>query len=95
MTTSYRSVLTSLAQIEAFKTSVKSAAKAVEAVEVGFNAGKRTLQDVLNEQQNFYAAQRDYSRSLYDYIVNSVQLKQSSSSLTQEDLAKINQLLRH
>lgn len=92
---SYRSVLTSLAQIEALKTVVKSANKAMETVDAGFSVGKRTMVDVLNEQKNLYAAQRDYSHSLYDYIINSVQLKQTSSSLTQEDLVKINQLLHN
>lgn len=95
VTISYRSVLTSLAQIEAFKTAVKSAAKAVEAVEAGFSVGRRTMQDVLNEQKKFYATQRDYSHSLFDYITNSIQLKQTSSSLTQQDLVKINQLLHN
>jgi outer membrane protein len=95
LTTSYRSVLSSLAQIEAFKTAVKSATKAVKAVEAGFSVGKRTMQDVLHEQKNYYAAQRDYSHSLYDYITNSIQLKQTSSSLTQQDLVKINQLLHN
>lgn len=89
----YRSVLASLAQIKAFKTAVNSAEKALQSVESGFYAGTRTMSDLLNEQKNFYAARRDYSRSLYDYMTNSIQLKQTSGSLSKEDLSKINQFL--
>ena len=93
--THYRYVLSTLEQIKAFKSAVISSDKVLQAVEVGFETGKRTMMDLLNEQKNFYAAQRDYSHSLYDYILSGVKLKQISSSLTREDLVKINLLLEN
>jgi len=48
---------------------------------------------LLNEQRNLYKAKRDFARSRYDYLVNSIKLKQASSSLSQADLDQINRLL--
>ncbi len=48
---------------------------------------------LLNEQRNLYKAKRDFARSRYDYLVNSIKLKQASSSLGQADLDQINRLL--
>jgi len=49
--------------------------------------------DVLAEQKNLYRVMRDYARSRYDYLLNSIKLKQAASSLSQEDLEQINKLL--
>jgi hypothetical protein len=50
--------------------------------------------DVLNEQRNVYRAKRDLSRARYDYLINTLKLKQAASSLTQIDLEQINKLLK-
>ena len=89
----YRGITTSISSVEALKTAVSSAETAVQSTEAGFDVGVRTLVDVLDEQRNLYRAKRDYSRTRYDYLLNSIKLKQASSSLTQEDLEQINQLL--
>lgn len=89
----YRSVLTNISRIEALKASVTSAASALEASEAGFEVGIRTMVDVLGEQRNVYRAKRDLSRARYDYLINSIKLKQTTSDLTQIDLEQINSLL--
>ncbi|MGZ5054618.1 MAG: TolC family protein, partial [Methylobacter sp.] len=61
--------------------------------EAGFEVGVRTLVEVLDEQRNLYRAKRDYSRTRYDYLLNTLKLKQASSSLAQEDMEQINRLL--
>ncbi|TRW97085.1 TolC family outer membrane protein [Candidatus Methylobacter oryzae] len=89
----YRGITTSLGRVEALKTAVASAEVALQATEAGFEVGVRTLVEVLNEQRNLYLAKRDYSRTRYDYLLNSIKLKQAASSLSQEDIEKINRLL--
>lgn len=89
----YRSILTNISRIEALKATVTSAASALEASEAGFEVGIRTMVDVLGEQRNVYRAKRDLSRTRYDYLINTIKLKQTTSDLTQTDLELINGLL--
>lgn len=89
----YRGVLSNIGRAEALQAAVKSSSSALEASEAGFEAGTRTMVDVLAEQRNLFRAKRDYARARYDYLVNSIKLKQASSSLNQDDLEQINQLL--
>jgi outer membrane protein len=49
--------------------------------------------DVLAEQRNVYQAKRDLSRVRYDYLINFIKLKQTTSDLNQSDLEEINRLL--
>lgn len=89
----YRSILTNISRIDALKATVTSAASALEASEAGFEVGIRTMVDVLGEQRNVYRAKRDLSRARYDYLINTIKLKQTTSDLTQTDLELINGLL--
>lgn len=89
----YRGITSSISRVEALKTAVRSAETALQATQAGFEVGVRTLVEVLNEQRNLYRAKRDYSRTRYDYLLNSIKLKQAASSLAQEDLEQINRLL--
>jgi outer membrane protein len=91
--TTYRSILTSISRIEALKATVDSSASALEASEAGAEVGVRTMVDVLGEQRNLYRAKRDLSRARYDYLINTIKLKQTTSDLTQKDIEQINRLL--
>lgn len=90
----YRNVLANLEQAKVFKAVVESTAKVVEAVKVESNTGTKTKADIFEEEKRFYQAKRDYSYSLYGYLINGVKLKQATSSLTEEDIVKINRLLQ-
>jgi outer membrane protein len=89
----YRSILSSISRIEALKATVTSAASALEASEAGSEVGIRTMVDVLVQQRNLYRAKRDLSRARYDYLINTIKLKQTTSDLTQNDLELVNSLL--
>ncbi|MDP1970486.1 MAG: TolC family outer membrane protein, partial [Methylobacter sp.] len=89
----YRGITTSISRVEALKTAVSSAEISLQSTEAGFEVGVRTLVEVLDEQRNLYRAKRDYSRTRYDYLLNTIKLKQASSSLAQEDIEQINRLL--
>lgn len=89
----YRGVISNISRVTALKATVASATSALEATEAGFGAGTRTMVDVLNEQRNLYRAKRDFSRTRYDYLINSIKLKQAASNLSQTDLEQVNRLL--
>ena len=89
----YQGVLAGVARVNAFKQAVLSSKTALEASEVGLSVGARTSIDVLNAQQQLYAAQRDYARARYDYLLSVLQLKLSAGRLGDADLAEIDRLL--
>lgn len=89
----YRGVLSSISQVESLMTAVASAQSALEATEAGFATGTRTMAEVLTEQRNLFQAKRDYAKARYDYIVNSLTLKQAASELQREDIEFVNRWL--
>ncbi len=90
----YRGVISSISQVEALKASVISAESALEATEAGFDVGTRTMIDVLTATRNLTRAKSDHSKARYEYIINSIKLKQSASILNVEDLQAINAYLQ-
>lgn len=89
----YRGVMSTISRVAALKAAVTSATSALEATEAGFGVGTRTMVDLLLEQRNLYRAKRDFARTRYDYLINSIKLKQAASSLSQADIEQVNRLL--
>lgn len=89
----YQGAVTGAARVKAFKQAVVSSTTALEASETGLEVGARTAVDVLNAQQQLYAAQRNYLQSRYDYLLSVLHLKAAAGRLTQTDLAEIDRLL--
>lgn len=89
----YLAVLTGAARVKALQQAVLSNTTALEAAETGLQVGTRTFVDVLNAQQQLYAAQRDYFRSRYDYLLATLRLKAAAGRLGQADLAEVDRLL--
>ncbi|WP_198598739.1 TolC family protein, partial [Vibrio lentus] len=52
----------------------------------GFMVGTRTMVDVLDSTQNVYQAQKNLSDARYQYILSRVQLKQTTGSLSEQDI---------
>jgi outer membrane protein len=86
-------VIFSIKQVKALKSAVSSTGTAVDAAEMGFKVGTRTMVDVLGTQKAYYKAQRDYAQARYDYINNSLLLKQGASLLTRQDIVLVNEWL--
>lgn len=90
----YLAVTTGISQVKARKQALSSAQTALEATQAGFEVGTRTAVDVLNAQQVRFQAQSEYYKARYDYILASLQLKQAAGSLSESDLAKVNDWLK-
>lgn len=85
----YLGVLAGIAQVKALKQAVVSNEKALEATNAGFEVGTRTIVDVLVSQQELFRARRDFARSRYDYILNSLRLKRAAGILSPADVRAI------
>ncbi len=91
---SYLGVISGISRIKALEQAVVSSETALEATNAGFDVGTRTAVDVVAAERALSDAKRNLARARYDYIVNSLRLKQAAGILAQEDLAKINSWLK-
>ena len=90
----YRAVIAGIEQVGAFGQAMISAEAALEATQAGFEVGTRTIVDVLIAQQRYFSAQRDNSLARHTYIVDHLRLKAAAGLLTEEDLHKVNNILK-
>lgn len=89
----FRVVNTDASRVKAQKQSIRSAKAALRATEAGYDAGTRTVVDVLNAQKTLYGARQDYANARFDYIFDSLQLKQTAGVLSEQDIHDINSWL--
>lgn len=87
----FRTVNTDVDRIEARCQGIVSARSALKATESGYDVGTRNIIDVLNAQKVLFSAQHDYFNARYDFIINTLQLKQTAGTLSPEDLQKLNE----
>jgi outer membrane protein len=89
----YRGVVSGIERVSASQRAVESGRSAVEASRRNVEFGTGTEFDLLNAQNNYYAALRAYSQARYDYLTNLLTLKQQAGRLSQRDLAEVDALL--
>ena len=65
----------------------------MEARQEGFRSGKFSSIEVLDTERDLFQIRRDYARARYDYILNSLYLKQAVGTLSEADLLAANQWL--
>lgn len=86
----YLGVLASISQVKALQQALVSSRSALQATEAGFEVGTRTIVDVLDAQRELFRARRDLARARYDYVLNSLRLKQAAGNLIEADLLQVN-----
>lgn len=85
----HMTVVSDVSRVMARKQSIISSQSALDATQAGYEVGTRNIVDVLNAQNNLFAAQRDYANSRYDFIINSLRLKEVAGTLSPEDIARL------
>ena len=85
----YLNVIAGISRVKALARAVESSEAAARAAEAGFQVGTRTSVDVLLALQETFLAKRDYSRARYDYLLNTLRLKQAAGILSVDDLLNI------
>ncbi len=91
--TAYLNVVAGLSQVNALEAAEKSSKLALDSNKLGYEVGVRINIDVLNAQQQLYAAQRDLSKARYDTLLASLKLRASVGSLQTNDLDTVSRLL--
>ncbi|MDH3979613.1 MAG: TolC family outer membrane protein [Gammaproteobacteria bacterium] len=86
----YRGVVSGISKVNALKRAIESNEKAYEAARAGFDVGTRDIVDVLDAQRELLRARRDHARSRYDYLLDTLRLKQAAGIIEESDLAEIN-----
>lgn len=86
----YNDVLADISKIKAERQAVKSAQIALISTEENFKAGTRTIVDIVLAQENLYDAKRNVANDHYNYLLDSLSLKQEAGILTADDLKLIN-----
>jgi len=89
----YLGVVAGISRVKALQQALKSAETGLAATQAGFNAGRRTALDVIVAERELLGAQRDYARARYDYLLDSLRLKQAVGSLSPDDLQQVNHWL--
>ncbi|MCC2604919.1 outer membrane channel protein TolC [Planctobacterium marinum] len=90
----YFDVTAAISRIKALNQAVVSAESALKATEAGFEVGTRTIVDVLQSTRNLYDAKRNLAGARYGYITSILSLKQAAGTLTEQDVADINNGLK-
>ena len=91
---SYLNVLANISSVRAFRQALTSSRTALEATEAGYEVGTRTAVDVLNSRRELFRSERDYARSRYTYILETLRLKAAVGTLTEQEVAAINNWLK-
>ncbi len=89
----YQLVETDVYRINAAKQALQSRQSALDASEIGYEVGSRNVVDVLQSKSEYFKAKRDYLNARFDYIINSLELKQLVGILSPDDLVALNQWL--
>ena len=89
----FRTINSDVERVDARCQAIISASSALRATESGYEVGTRNIVDVLTSQSNLFTAQSDYLNARYDFLINTLKLKQTAGTLSPEDLNLLNDWL--
>lgn len=89
----HRTVNSDIEQVTARRQSIQSSRASLQANQVGWEMGSRNFSDVLNAQRQLYNVVSEYNNARYDYIINTLKLKQVAGLLSQADLISLSRYL--
>ena len=90
----YSAINTDVARVRARLRAIESSQSALDATETGYEVGTRNIVDVLIAQQRLFAAQFQYASARYQYIMDTLRLKQIVGSLSPQDIYDLNQFIQ-
>ena len=89
----HMTVVNDVARVNARRQAIVSSQSALDATQAGYEVGTRNIVDVLNAQNTLFAAVRDYANSRYDYVVNTLRLKEQAGLLSPDDVIDLDRAL--
>ncbi|MCD6055759.1 MAG: tolC 2 [Gammaproteobacteria bacterium] len=91
----YNNVVSGISKINADRQFIRSAESSLQTTEESFKVGTRTIIDVLDSVSELTQAQQLHAEDQYQYLLNTISLKQAVGTLSLADLREINQWLIH
>ena len=91
----FRAVTESLPKIRALEQAVRSADQLVLSSRKSFQAGSRTLIDVLNAEQQRMVVLRDLTQARYVYLISRIRLLALVGGADTEAVVAVNRMLKH
>ncbi len=89
----YSAINTDVARVRARLRGIESSQSALDATQTGYEVGTRNIVDVLLAQQRLFAAQFQFASARYQYIRDTLRLKQIVGTLSPEDIYDLNQFI--
>jgi len=89
----YLNVTNGIAQVKALKQALVSSQSQLDSTILGQQVGVRTEVDVLNAQQQLYAAKRDLAKAYHSYLMARLRLNAEAGELDEDTLTQINAML--
>ncbi|WP_138438158.1 TolC family outer membrane protein [Marinobacter shengliensis] len=89
----YLTVNNNVETASALEQTIISRRSALDATRAGYDVGTRNIVEVLDAERAYYVALRDYANARYDYVINTLQLKQAAGTLSPQDLIELNNWL--
>jgi Outer membrane protein len=89
----FRQISTNMQTLRAQRQTIISRRSALDATRAGYDVGTRNIVEVLDAEQNYYVALRDFANARYDYVLNTLRLKQAAGTLSPQDLAELDRWL--
>ena len=90
---SYLNVTAGIAQVRALEQALVSTQSQLDSTILGRDVGVRTSVDVLNAQQQVFQTRRDLQQARYNYVMNTLRLKQAAGQLDEPDIEEVNRAL--
>ena len=91
---SYLSVNSGLSQVRALEAAEVASLSSLESNKLGYEVGVRINIDVLNAEQQVFMTRRDLTQARNNTIVQGLRLKQAAGILNEDDLKRVNLLLK-
>lgn len=89
----YQGIISAISRVEALSDSLTSQQSVLEGKSRGYRSGVNTLLDVLDAESDLYETGRDLAQARYQYLINLLQLKRQSGTLSEGDLEYLNGML--
>jgi outer membrane protein len=86
----YLGVISEISRVNALRQALESSETSLRATEAGYEVGTRTAVDVLDARRQLVAAQTNYARSRYDYILNVIRLRNAAGDLDEKTIQEVN-----
>ena len=87
---SYAGVVNGVAQVKALDQALTSAQVSYDSNKLGLEVGVRTNLDVLNQQQQVFQTRFNLAQTYYNFIINTLKLKQAVGTLSDVDVEQVN-----